>query len=97
MHKTVKFLKLNILEIICQPQIGIVRRLAANISSGQGESSEFSAFGPIWNTEATGHLQVLRDVPGGIGLQDSRRIFDVVDGGEKNLEQRVQLYLNVAA
>ena len=85
------------LEIINQPKIDIIRRLAANVGAGQGKSAVFCVFCPVRHIHTASQLQVLRDVPGGIGLQDSRRIFDVVDGGKKYLEQGVQFYLDVAA
>ena len=35
------------LEIIEQPKIRIIRRFGANVATEQGETTEFSAFGPI--------------------------------------------------
>ncbi len=83
------------LEIIEQPKIGIIRRAGANVGAGQCESAVFSALCTVRNIHAAGQLHILADIPRGIRLEYSGRVFDIVNGRKKNIEQRMQFDLKL--
>ncbi len=74
----------TLLKIIIEPQISIIRAAAVDVGSRDDKAAEFGAriaVVAVKNIGADFHVQVLGDVPDGPGLQDSGRIFDIVDAG----------------
>jgi len=74
----------TLLKIIIEPQISIMRTAAVDVGARDDKAAEFGAgiaVVAVKNIGADFYVQVLSDIPDGPGLQDSGRIFDIVDAG----------------
>ena len=61
-----------------------MRTAAVDVGSRDDKATEFRAriaVSAVKNIGADFYIQVLGDIPDGPGLQDSGRIFDIVDAG----------------
>ena len=90
----------TLLKIIIEPQISIIRAATVNVGSRDDKSAEFGARIAVVAVKKIGanfYVYVLGDIPDGPGLQNSGRIFDIVDAGQKNFKQRVQFNLDFSA
>ena len=72
----------QILEVVVKPQVGAVRAATVDFGARDDESAEFGAGIAVVAPEDIGtdfHVQILGNIPDRTGLQDSGRIFEIVD------------------
>ena len=69
-------------KVVIKPQVGAVRAAAVDVCARDDESAEFGAGIAVVAPEDVGtdfHVQVLSNIPDRPGLQNSGRVFEVVD------------------
>jgi hypothetical protein len=82
------------LEEVGQPKECAIRWLIEKIGARYLVSAVFGARSAIIYVTPESHLDILGYIPDSPGLNYSRRIGQIIDHGQKDIEQRVQFHLD---